>query len=69
MEGDISHKVKDVKDRGSEIYNKRTFNNLLTVSMIKTNSETNMKNNKEIKNIVVNKNNLVEVLKVQNLII
>ncbi len=35
--------------------------------MIKTNSETNMKNNKEIKNIVVNKNNLVKVIKVQNL--
>ncbi len=35
--------------------------------MIKTNSETNMKNNKEIKNIVINKNNLVEVIKVKNL--
>ncbi len=35
--------------------------------MIKINSETNMKNNKKMKNIVVNKNNLVEVLKVQNL--
>ncbi len=38
MKGDISHKVKGVKGRGSEIYNKRTFNNLLTASMIKINS-------------------------------
>ncbi|UZQ30175.1 MAG: hypothetical protein OHM56_01095 [Spiroplasma phoeniceum] len=66
MEGDIS-KAKIVKGRGGKIYNKLTFNNLLTVSMIKTNSETNMKNNKEMKNIVINKNNLVEILKVQNL--
>ncbi len=33
--------------------------------MIKTNGETNMKNNKKMKNIVINKNNLVEVIKVQ----
>lgn len=66
MEGDIS-KAKSIKGRGGKIYNKLTFNNLLIASMIKTNSETNMKNNKEIKNIVINKNNLVEVLKVQNL--
>ncbi|MFU0252047.1 hypothetical protein [Spiroplasma sp. Moj] len=66
MEGDISHKVKGVKGKGSKIYNKLTLNNLLTASIIKTNSETNMKNNKKMKNIVINKNNLVEIFKVQN---
>ncbi|WP_374696728.1 hypothetical protein [Spiroplasma endosymbiont of Polydrusus formosus] len=51
MESNISHKFKGINNRGSKIYNKRTFNNLLTVSMIKTNSKTNLKNNKEMKNI------------------